>query len=138
MQRYDRTVYLKQLLGRFGRFAAVGGVATALHYLLLVALVELFGVDEILSSAIAFSISSVANYFLNFYLTFAADLPHRQALPKFVLVAGLGLVVNTLCFTLLLPFLPYLLAQAGATLVTLASNFLLQQFWIYRGPQWNS
>ncbi|WOX06157.1 GtrA family protein [Microbulbifer pacificus] len=127
----------EQLLGRAVRFAAVGGVATAVQYLLLVALVELAAVGEVVSSALAFGLAAVFNYLLNFHLTFGGGSRHWQALPKFVVVAALGLATNTLCFSLALPLLPYLLAQLIATLVTLVGNFILHQYWIYREPQWN-
>lgn len=128
---------LRQLLPRAGRFAAVGGVATGIQYVLLVLLVELMAAPEVLASALSFSLSAVINYLLNYYLTFGGGARHRQALPKFALVAAAGLLINTLCFSLAIMLLPYLLAQVVATLVTLLSNFLLHQFWIYREPQWN-
>ncbi|HEY8569827.1 GtrA family protein [Microbulbifer sp.] len=126
-----------RLLGRAVRFAAVGGVATAIQYLLLVALVELAAAGEVASSALAFGFAAVFNYLLNFHFTFGGGARHLQALPKFVVVAVIGLATNTLCFSLALPLLPYLLAQVIATLVTLVGNFLLHQLWIYREPQWN-
>jgi len=128
---------LRQLLPRAGRFAAVGGVATGIQYALLVVLVELVAAPEVLASALSFSLSAVINYLLNYYLTFGGGVRHRQALPKFAVVAAAGLLINTLCFSLAIMLLPYLLAQVVATLVTLLSNFLLHQFWIYREPQWN-
>ncbi|WP_160153088.1 GtrA family protein [Microbulbifer sp. ALW1] len=138
MRLPDTPAFLKPLLGRAGRFAAVGGVATGVQYLLLVALVEFIGVAEVPSSVLAFLLSAAVNYWLNFYLTFAGRARHREALPRFVLVAVIGLAMNTLIFSLTLSILPYLLAQVCATLVTLIGNFLLHQFWIYREPQWNS
>lgn len=128
---------LRGLLGRAARFAAVGGLATGVQYLLLVTMVELMAVDAVVSSALAFVLSAVLNYLLNFHLTFSGELRHRQTLPKFAVVAVIGLASNTLCFSLALLLLPYLLAQVAATLITLIGNFLLHQFWIYREPQWN-
>ncbi|WP_267893060.1 GtrA family protein [Microbulbifer pacificus] len=124
-------------LERAGRFAAVGGVATGLQYLLLAALVELAALNAVVSSALAFCLSAIANYLLNFYFTFGGGAHHGQALPKFAVVASCGLASNTVCFSVMLYFLPYLLAQVVATLITLVGNFLLHQFWIYREPQWN-
>lgn len=129
---------LRQLLGRAGRFAAVGGLATLVQYLLLVLLVELAEMAAVPSSALAFTFSAALNYLLNFYLTFGGGARHRQALPKFAAVAAIGLATNTLCFSLALLLLPYLAAQLVATLITLVGNFLLHQFWIYREFQWNS
>ena len=126
---------LRPLVGlarRVGSFVLVGGVATGVQYLLLVLLIELIGVFAVLASAIAYCAAAVISYLLNFHMTFQGRSGHRQALPRFVVVVAVGLGVNTLSFTLLLIFFPYLLAQVGATLVTLVSNYLLHQHWIYR------
>ncbi|WP_428818681.1 GtrA family protein [Microbulbifer sp. MCCC 1A16149] len=126
-----------RLISRAGRFALVGGFATALQYGLLVAMVEVLDVFAVLASALSFCCSALANYLLNYYLTFQGGVQHRRALPRFVLVAALGLTINTLCFSLALAVAPYLLAQVVATLVTLVVNFVLHHFWIYREPEWN-
>ncbi|WP_346838101.1 GtrA family protein [Microbulbifer sp. SAOS-129_SWC] len=127
------TTLLQRLLQwRFTRFALVGGGATLLQYLLLVLLVEALHAPEVAASAAAFSLSALANYWLNYHFTFASQRLHRQALPRFALVALTGLAVNTACFAALLPLLPYLAAQVVATAVTLVGNFALQHLWIYR------
>ncbi len=126
-----------KLISRAGRFALVGGIATAFQYGLLVAMIEVLGMFAVLASALSFCCSALANYLLNYYLTFQGGVRHRRALPRFALVAALGLVINTLCFSLVLAVAPYLLAQVVATLVTLVVNFLLHHFWIYREPEWN-
>lgn len=128
---------LRKTLSRAGRFAAVGGVATAIQYAVLVLLIEWVGLQEVLASAVSFSLSALINYLLNYYLTFSSGVGHRQAFPRFAVVAAVGLAINTLCFSLAVTLLPYLLAQLVATLVTLVSNFLFHQLWIYREPQWS-
>ncbi|GAB2528418.1 GtrA family protein [Microbulbifer agarilyticus] len=120
------------LARRLGSFILVGGIATAVQYLLLIALVELFGVFAVAASAVAYGGAALVSYLLNFHVTFSGRAGHRQALPRFIAVVIIGLGVNTLSFTVLLVFLPYLFAQVGATLVTLVSNYLLHQYWIYR------
>lgn len=120
------------LIRRFGSFVLVGGFATATQYLALVALIEFGGMQSVVSSALAYACGAFASYLLNFHFTFSGRAGHRQALPRFVVVVGAGLAVNTLCFYLMLAFLPYLFAQVVATLVTLLCNYLLHHFWIYR------
>nr|WP_158217374.1 GtrA family protein [Microbulbifer agarilyticus] len=120
------------LARRLVSFILVGGIATAAQYLLLITLVELFGVFAITASMAAYAGGALVSYLLNFHVTFHGRAGHRQALPRFIVVVAIGLGVNTLSFALLLLFLPYLLAQVGATLVTLVSNYLLHQYWIYR------
>ncbi|MFD1215000.1 GtrA family protein [Microbulbifer celer] len=130
---------LVSLARRAARFLLVGGAATAVQYVLLAAAIEWQLLNEIPASIAAFCVASGVNYSLNYYLTFSAasvGIRHQQALPRFLLVAGAGLALNTLCFSLLLPVLHYLLAQVCATAVTLMFNFLLHQFWIYRAEPW--
>jgi putative flippase GtrA len=127
------------LSSRFIRFTLVGGFATGLQYILLMALVELGGADKIVGSATSFALSALANYALNYRLTFASKKRHRETLPKFLVTASAGLVLNTAAFSMLLALMPhYLLAQLGATAITLISNFLLHKHWIYRSHHDNS
>ncbi|WP_299599638.1 GtrA family protein [uncultured Microbulbifer sp.] len=121
-----------RLIGRFGSFVAVGGFATATQYLALVMLIELAEVAPVWASALAYGCGALVSYLLNFHITFRGRAGHRQALPRFVVVVGVGLGVNTLCFYLVLVVTPYLIAQVVATLVTLFSNYLLHHLWIYR------
>ncbi|WP_051687424.1 GtrA family protein [Microbulbifer sp. HZ11] len=122
---------------RFSSFLLVGGLATGVQYLLLILLVEVVGMFAVMASVIAYGASAVINYLLNFYITFEGQAGHRQALPRFAGVVMVGLGVNTVSFTLLLILFPYLLAQVGATLVTLVCNFVLHQFWVYRERKWS-
>jgi len=126
------TLLRRLLQWRFARFAVVGGGATLLQYLLLVLLVEGLHAAPVAASAAAFSLSALANYWLNYRFTFASRRRHRQTLPRFALVALLGLAINTASFAALLPLLPYLAAQVIATAVTLIANFTLHHYWIYR------
>lgn len=117
---------------RLVRFTAVGGAATLLQFSLLALFVEQLSISAVPASAAAFAISAGCNYWLNYRFTFASRDRHRRTLPKFVLVALIGLAINTASFTLLLFTFHYLAAQCLATLITLASNFALHQYWIYR------
>lgn len=131
---------LPGLLNRAARFLLVGGTATIVQYVLLAAAIELGELPEVLASVVAFCVAAGVNYCLNYYVTFIASrsgVAHQQALPRFVVVAGMGLVLNTLCFSLLLPVIHYLLAQLCATGLTLVFNFLLHQFWTFRAEPWN-
>ncbi len=119
----------------FTRFCLVGGSATALQFALLAAFVELAAVGKVFASALSYGLSSLFNYWLNYHLTFGSQQRHCVALPRFALVAGLGMLINTCTFALVLSVGHYLLAQAVATLVTLAVNFILHKHWTYRSKR---
>jgi len=118
----------------FIRFIIIGGTATALHYLILIALVQTGTADTVVASSIGFSISAVLNYLLNRSLTFRSSARHIDAFPKFLLVAITGLLINGSIIWLLLTteLVHYLLAQIVATLTTLIWNFLLNKLCTFR------
>lgn len=117
---------------RFARFALVGGGATLLQYGLLILFIEVLYANPVFASAAAFCLSAGANYWLNYHFTFTSQRQHAQTLPRFLLVALAGLGINTGSFAALQAVLHYLAAQVIATTITLASNFALHQYWIYR------
>ncbi len=114
------------------RFLLVGGMATAIQFLLLALFVELRLLPEVAASATAYGFAAAANYLANYYLTFNSRRSHWQTLPRFLITATLGLGINTLVFAAAFHLLGYyLIAQVIATGVTLVVNFLLHKFWIY-------
>jgi len=122
----------KQMLGRLLRFMLVGGVATGLQYVILIALVRGVGVWPTVASGIGFVISAVANYLLNYHFTFRSDRPHAPAVAKFMTLVAVGLGINTVLMQLLLGAgWYYLLAQVCATEVVLVWNFFGNSVWTF-------
>jgi putative flippase GtrA len=119
---------------RFLRFLAVGGFATILMYVLLVAGIEGLGLRPLLASVLAYLLSAVVNYALNRRLTFRSRQRHRVALPRFAIVSGTGLLLNTAIMALgtELAAWHYLPVQVVATLVVLFWNFVGSQWWTFR------
>ena len=117
---------------RFIRFAAVGGVATAIQYALLILLVRGFGMAPTLASSIGFVLSAVVNYLLNYRFTFQSDRPHGSAAAKFGLLAGTGLLINAASMHLMIGAgVQYLIAQVCATGSVLFWNFIGNSFWTF-------
>lgn len=119
----------------FSRFLITGGISTAIHYILLIALVELFSVIALLASAFGYLISGLANYFINYFFTFDSNEKHRIALSRFSLIMAIGLCLNTLLFKSAIDYLGfhYLLAQLSATIVVLIFNFTASRVWTFKG-----
>jgi putative flippase GtrA len=78
------------IMAQFARFAGFGIIGTAVHYLILILLVDAGEADPILSSACGFGGGAVTNYFLNYRYTFNSVILHRIGLPKFLTVAFSG------------------------------------------------
>ncbi len=123
-------IYLYRL--SFFRFFLVGGFSTLVQFSLLVVLVEVFGISAVAATAIAYVLSALSNYLLNFYLTFGGR-NHLSAFAKFIVVVFIGVNINTFLFWLVNQSVPhYLIAQVVALVGTLIVNFLLHKYWIYR------
>ncbi|MEC5398003.1 GtrA family protein [Uliginosibacterium sp. H1] len=114
-------------------FLVVGAGATALQYILLGLFVEAFGMNAVLASALGYALSSLANYAANRRLTFQSDARHRDALPRFAVVALSGLLLNTVVMWVAHNLLDwhYLVAQVLATAVALVWNFILNRCWTF-------
>jgi len=122
-------------VGEFLRFAAVGGLATCIHYAILIALVQLAHAPLALSTSVGFTCGSVFSYTLNRRLTFAHQPHFGRGFAKYIAMGLVGLVLNgVLVVGLASKGAPYLLAQAFATGVVLVWNFVGARFFVFRPP----
>lgn len=124
----------RHIANQFLRFATVGGIATAIHYLILIALVHGANMNAVWASSLGFITSAVCNYMLNYHFTFRSNVEHRNAVIKFFIVAGVGLILNSLTMLILSEFmgLHYLLAQVLATGIVLLWNFSGNRLWTFK------
>lgn len=121
------------MLVRFIRFTLVGGFATGIQYVVLVLLVQNGGSNPVAASAAGFVISAFVNYIVNYHYTFGSSQPHYAAVAKFAVLAGLGLLLNSLIMAALVHFgLHYLGAQIAATVTVLLWNFAGNSLWTFR------
>ena len=115
------------------RFLVVGGSSTLLQIGLLTLFIETGLLQPVFASALSYILSSIYNYFLNYYLTFVNTKSHLETFPKFVLVAATGVGINTLVFAMVFHLSHfYLFAQCIAVTVTLLLNYSLHKYWIYQ------
>ena len=118
---------------KFMRFAAVGVIGTLAHYLTLVIIVEAADARPLLGSSIGFIVGAFVNYALNYRFTFDSRRRHREALPRFYLIATIGFLFNGTIFWMLTEPLAwhYLLAQLIATIIVLIWNFAGNLLWTF-------
>lgn len=118
---------------QFVRFAMVGVVATAVHYGVLIALVELAGMGVVLATSLGFLSGAVVSYGLNRWLTFVTTQPVGVGFVKYVTALSVGLVLNAGIVALLQHYgLAYLVAQVIATSVVLFWNFGASRLLVFR------
>ena len=120
---------------QFIRYAGIGAIGTAAHYLTLILLVQFLKIDPVTASAYGFIVGGFVNYFLNYRITFKSDIPHKQAILKFFVIAFIGLAINSMVMTVAIEFfkLHYLPSQVIATGVVLVWTFLGNRLWTFKG-----
>jgi putative flippase GtrA len=115
------------------RYAGVGVVATAAHYLTLVACVELANWPAWSGSGVGAAVGAQVAYAGNRWFTFA----HRGAIlaswPRFMLTAVFGALLGMAIVWLGVRLgVYYLLAQGVATLTSMALTFAVNRAWTFR------
>lgn len=117
----------------FSRYLRVGLLATAIHYALLVALVELADAAVTPSAAVGAACGALAAYAGNRRFTFPGGASHGRALPRFLAVATLGAAANGAIVwtgTKVLG-MHYLAAQVVVTSIVVWSGFVLNRRWSF-------
>ena len=118
---------------QFFLYAGIGAIGTVGHYATLILLVQLIHTDPVFASTIGFIIGALINYLLNYRITFNSNKRHRETLTKFLIVAGLGAVINGAIMTagINLFDIHYLVIQVVATGIVLALNFTANKYWTF-------
>lgn len=116
----------------FSRYAVMGAIGTLLHYATLLMCVEAFGLSPTVGAVSGATIGAIANYALNYHLTFASRAQHRTTFPRFVAVALLGIAVSGFGVRAATDAgASYLLAQALCTVIVLFLGYLLNRAWTF-------
>lgn len=125
---------MRTLAAQFTKFAGVGVIGTAAHYVTLICLVQLLDANAVLASSAGAIIGATVNYILNYHYTFQSSKKHHEALTKFFAVATVGFILNGILMTTLTSSfeLYYLLAQIITTGIVLVWNFTGNRIWTFR------
>ena len=124
------------VLHRFGRFAVVGAVATAMHAAVFTAAIELVHAEPVVATVIAFVVAMMTGFSLNRRWTFAVHDAPAQRLWRYAFAALAGLALNAgimACVVHLLHASPYF-GLAAAIVIVPPVSFTLNHFWVFREP----
>lgn len=115
------------------RYMLGGGLGAVIQFSILSTLHEFFNIDATISSAISFAIAVIANYSFQYYLTFRASCAHTLLFRRFVVVALVGLTINTFFFWLMHQRLGlhYIPAQAAAIAFVFGFNYLMNYYYTF-------
>ena len=124
---------------RIARFGMVGLTAAAVHYWVVIALVELLHIAPLQANVGGFVAAFWVSYFGHRHWTFSdAVASHtggtHSSFLRFLLVALLGFGMNQLLFYLLLRYAgwPYYLALAVVVFTVAVMTYVLSRLWAFR------
>jgi putative flippase GtrA len=119
---------------QFFWYFVAGGIATAVHYAALIALVESSSLAAAPSAGVGALCGAGVSYLINRRMTFAgSSTKHVQALPRFMAIALLGAFLNGVLVWMGVNLLSwhYLAAQALATVLVMGLTFRLNRLWTF-------
>lgn len=118
-------------------FTLVGIVAAMTHYVVAVVLESVFNLVPANANILGFICAFPVSYFGHRHLSFAShNTQHRQAFPKFLLIAVGGFLANQTLLLLLLRYtgLPFWLVLGFVMVVVGLSTYFLSRFWAFKSP----
>jgi len=117
---------------QFAFYLVVGGTAFLVELVSFLVLLEI-GLAPIPASIASFVVASIANYLLSYLVAFSPGAISRgQEMSRFVLVALVGLGLNTAVVWLLLTLgAPAVVAKVAAVAPVLAWNFLGRRLFVF-------
>lgn len=121
---------------RLAWFIAVGCTAAAVHFGVVVALVEGLKLAPLLANVAGWLVAFVVSFSGQWLLTFRGrGAPMLQALPRFFVVSLAGFASNEAAYALLLRFsaLPYDLSLALVLVGVAVMTYWLSSRWAFRG-----
>ena len=125
---------MRNVFNQFLRFTGVGAIGTFAHYVILIILVQIIGIPPVPSSVTGFVVGALVNYHLNYRFTFRSKKNHSETLIKFLVIALVGLMLNTLIMAMatVILLMNYFLAQMIATGIVLIWNFTGNRLWTFK------
>ncbi len=120
---------------RIAFFVAVGCAAAAVHFSVVILLVEFFHAAPLLANVFAWLVAFVVSFLGQWQLTFRSRAtPWTRALPRYFLLSLAGFVANESGYALLLRWTPlrYDVALAVVLLAVAVMTYLLGSRWVFR------
>lgn len=118
----------------FMKYIRAGGLATLVHYAIFLTIMQATPYDAWQATLIAATVGALAAYLLNYHYTFFSTKKHHTVLPKFLVVAAVGVIIQTFIVALLNQYwlIHYLPAQIVATGSGLVLTFFINSFWTFK------
>jgi putative flippase GtrA len=113
-------------------FLIVGGVSASC-YLSIAWALHLLGLWPTPSSAVSYALCIPLGYLGHRWLTFRSNQRHDWALPRYIVVQGLALLIATVTtfITSAMAGLPALVSFFLAAVVAASASYLMQRHWVF-------
>jgi putative flippase GtrA len=112
-----------ETIGQLMRFGIIGVLAALIHYTIAIYITNK-GIQPAWANLIAFVIAFWVSYFGHRYFSFdAGDVSHQQTLPRFILVAVFGFILNESLLLLMLNFTSITIALGLPFIIILTAIF---------------
>ena len=116
------------------KFSIVGVSNTLLNFVIFI-LLNNIGINYILASIIAYSISITNSYFWNSRLVFKYDNKNKKSiLIKFIILNLIGLSINAVLMATLVGVLAIkkIVAMFIVSLLVMCINYILNKIWVFK------
>lgn len=127
------------MIKKIVNFGLVGVIATAIEYILLIVIKEIFKIDVLIASGIAFTISLLFNYILSIKYVFVdkKEMSKAKEMTSFFITALIGLGINQLMMYVLVDLVSiyYLFAKVISTGIVMVWNFVSRHLFLEKGKK---
>ncbi len=123
-----------KLKDQFIRFAVVGGICTAVNYVIFIALINFTEIHYLVASTIGFLTGLVTGFYINKNWTFSRDEENKSYFIKYLLLYSFSLAVNLFILNFLVEnyHVSEIFAQVVATGTTVLSNFFGSKVLVFK------
>lgn len=121
-------------LTQVAQFLTVGSLAAAVHFGMVVLLVQNFNYAPLIANVGAFVVAFQISYWGHRFWTFSTtEISHREAYPKLVMVQVANFGLNEILYYFLLSFhLPYQVALLIVLAILPIFTFVTSKFWVFQ------
>ena len=116
------------------KYIVVGGVGSLIFLALLMIQVEIFDLDPVIAAVISNLIVIFGTYVASYKWVFVSDRGHRFTFIRYVIVIGLGFIINTTGMYLFVHVFNfwYLASQIVLFSIVAINNYLLNKLWTFK------
>lgn len=125
---------IRRYIASFIRYFISGSLATVVHFLILILLVEQFKIIPTISSSVGYLFAVIFNYLAQYYWTFKPTGSHKRFVIRFLGVTAITFLINAglVWFLTESQKIPYLISQVFSTGTVFILNFVINYHFTFK------